>query len=113
MLIYQTYRLPLKKEVIKDYALEQPEEESNSSKEMSTHPSATTTEVEKLPVLCLTGRVEQKWDSKQIVDFVRRLGFLDTTGNKKASEMVKHFLHLNSVSLVACFSVHITVYNNL
>ena len=43
------------------------------------------------------GSVEQRWNSEQIADFVRKLGFLDT--KKEGGDMIRKFLHLNSVSL--------------
>ena len=41
--------------------------------------------------------IEQRWNSEQISDFVRKLGFLDT--EKEGGEIIKRFLHLNSVRL--------------
>ena len=43
------------------------------------------------------GSVEQRWSSEQIADFVRKLGFLDT--KQEGGDMIRKFLHLNSVSL--------------
>ena len=43
------------------------------------------------------GSVEQRWNSEQIADFVRKLGFLDT--KQEGGDMIRKFLHLNSVSL--------------
>ena len=40
--------------------------------------------------------IEQRWTSEQIADFVRKLGFLDV--KKEGGDLIKHFLHLNSVS---------------
>jgi len=36
------------------------------------------------------------WNSEQISDFVRKLGFLDT--EKEGGDKIKHFLHVNEVS---------------
>lgn len=43
------------------------------------------------------GRNLERWNSEQINDFVRKLGFLDT--EKAGGEKIKHFLHINEVSL--------------
>ena len=43
------------------------------------------------------GSVEQRWSGEQIADFVRKLGFLDT--KQEGGDMIRKFLHLNSVSL--------------
>lgn len=37
----------------------------------------------------------QRWNSEQIRDFVRKLGFLDT--EKEGGNKIKHFLHVNEV----------------
>ena len=37
----------------------------------------------------------QRWNSEQISDFVRKLGFLDT--EKEGGHDIKHFLHVNEV----------------
>ena len=37
----------------------------------------------------------QCWNSEQIGDFVRKLGFLDT--EKEGGDEIKHFLHVNEV----------------
>ena len=39
----------------------------------------------------------QRWNSEQISDFVRKLGFLDT--EKEAGNKIKDFLHVNEVCL--------------
>ena len=38
----------------------------------------------------------EHWNSEQINDFVRKLGFLDT--EKEGGDKIKHFLHVNEVS---------------
>lgn len=43
------------------------------------------------------GAIEQRWNSEQIADFVRKLGFLDS--QKEGGDNIRKFLHLNSVSL--------------
>ena len=37
----------------------------------------------------------QRWNSEQISDFVRKLGFLDT--EKEGGDKIKEFLHVNEV----------------
>ena len=46
-----------------------------------------------------TGMVseQEKWNSEQIGDFVRKLGFMDT--EKEGGKKIKHFRHLSTVSL--------------
>ena len=39
----------------------------------------------------------QCWNSEQINDFVRKLGFLDT--EKEGGDKIKHFLHINEVCM--------------
>ena len=39
----------------------------------------------------------QHWNSEQISDFVRNLGFLDTEKDKAGGDKIKHFLHVNEV----------------
>ena len=47
----------------------------------------------------------QRWNSEQINDFVRKLGFLDT--EKEGGDNIKHFLHVNEVCLCwVCDFVH-------
>ena len=41
----------------------------------------------------------QCWNSEQINDFVRKLGFLDT--EKEGGDKIKHFLHINEVCMHA------------
>ena len=41
----------------------------------------------------------ESWSQKQIHDFVRKLGFLDT--QKEGGAQTKHFLHINEVCLRA------------
>ena len=38
---------------------------------------------------------KQHWNSEQIGDFVRKLGFLDT--RKEGGDQIKHFLYINEV----------------
>ena len=42
----------------------------------------------------------QHWNSEQINDFVRKLGFLDT--EKEGGNKIKHFLHINEVCVCMC-----------
>ena len=42
----------------------------------------------------------QSWNSEQISDFVRKLGFLDKA--KEEGKQIKHFLHINEVTTL-CF----------
>ena len=39
----------------------------------------------------------EQWNSEQIRDFVRKLGFMDTRG--EGGEKIKHFRHISSVSI--------------
>lgn len=39
---------------------------------------------------------QEQWNSEQIGDFVRKLGFMDT--KKEGGEKIKHFRHISSVS---------------
>ena len=39
----------------------------------------------------------QRWNSEQINDFVRKLGFLDR--EKEGGDKIKHFLHVNEVCM--------------
>ena len=39
--------------------------------------------------------VKQRWNSEQISDFVRKLGFLDR--EEEGGDKIKHFLHINEV----------------
>ena len=41
---------------------------------------------------------KQHWNSEQIGDFVRKLGFLDT--RKEGGDKIKHFLHINEVCVL-------------
>ena len=41
---------------------------------------------------------KQSWNSEQISDFVRKLGFLDKA--KEEGKQIKHFLHINEVSFM-------------
>ena len=41
------------------------------------------------------GMNTQRWNSEQIGDFVRKLGFLDT--EKEGGDKIKNFLHINEV----------------
>ena len=45
----------------------------------------------------MVGRPKQEqWNSEQIRDFVRKLGFMDT--ERQVGEKIKHFKHISSVS---------------
>ncbi len=49
-----------------------------------------------------TGELERgvnnkQWNSEQIGDFVRKLGFMDT--EREGGEKIKHFRHISSVSI--------------
>lgn len=41
------------------------------------------------------GMNKQRWNSEQIGDFVRKLGFLDS--EQDGGDKIKHFLHVNEV----------------
>ena len=41
---------------------------------------------------------QKQWNSEQIGDFVRKLGFMDT--EKKGGEKIKHFRHISTVSVL-------------
>ena len=43
----------------------------------------------------------QHWNSEQISDFVRKLGFLDT--ENEGGDKVKHFLHINEVCMLGTY----------
>ena len=49
--------------------------------------------------------VEQKWNEKEIEDFVRKLGFLDAEGSD--GNQINHFLHLNQVRLCVYMHTHV------
>ena len=40
----------------------------------------------------------ERWNSEQIGDFVRKLGFVDKSNDKEGDASIKHFLNLNQVS---------------
>ena len=44
-----------------------------------------------------------KWNSEQIADFVRRLGFLDIAG--RVGDQRKHFQSLNKVTILQCHAL--------
>ena len=39
----------------------------------------------------------EQWNTEQIGDFVRKLGFLDKEKDKEGGDKIKHFLHINEV----------------
>ena len=39
----------------------------------------------------------ERWNTEQIGDFVRKLGFLDKEKDKGEGDKIKHFLHVNEV----------------
>lgn len=39
----------------------------------------------------------ERWNTEQIGDFVRKLGFLDKEKDKEGGDKIKHFLHVNEV----------------
>ena len=41
----------------------------------------------------------EQWNSEQIGDFVRKLGFMDT--RDEGGEKIKHFRHISSVSITS------------
>ena len=43
----------------------------------------------------------QHWNSEQISDFVRKLGFLDT--ENEGGDKIKHFLHINEVCMLETY----------
>ena len=40
----------------------------------------------------------ERWNTEQIGDFVRKLGFLDKEKDKEGGDKIKHFLHVNEVN---------------
>ncbi len=42
--------------------------------------------------------IKPQWNSEQIGDFVRKLGFMDT--EREGGEKIKHFRHISSVSMI-------------
>ena len=55
----------------------------------------------------VTNRTEN-WNREQINDFVRKLGFLDA--QREGGNQIKHFLHINEVSIKHVLYVHVHVY---
>ena len=51
----------------------------------------------------------QHWNSEQISDFVRKLGFLDT--EKEGGDKIKHFLHINEVCMLGTYFMYINFDN--
>ena len=49
----------------------------------------------------------QHWNSEQISDFVRKLGFLDT--EKEAGDKIKHFLRINEVCMLGTYFMYINL----
>ena len=54
----------------------------------------------------------EQWNSEQIGDFVRKLGFMDT--EREGGEKIKHFRHISSVSMILyhgdnCHYMHVYV----
>ena len=47
----------------------------------------------------ITGKLTnfERWNTEQIGDFVRKLGFLDKEKDKGEGDKIKHFLHVNEV----------------
>ena len=43
----------------------------------------------------------ERWNTEQIGDFVRKLGFLDKEKDKEGGDKIKHFLHVNEVMYFA------------
>ena len=41
----------------------------------------------------------ERWNTEQIGDFVRKLGFLDKEKDKGEGDKIKHFLHVNEVHI--------------
>lgn len=41
----------------------------------------------------------ERWNTEQIGDFVRKLGFLDKEKDKEGGDKIKHFLHVNEVHM--------------
>ena len=39
----------------------------------------------------------ERWNTEQIGDFVRKLGFLDKEKDKEGGDKIKHFLHVSEV----------------
>lgn len=50
------------------------------------------------PAMKLTNM--ERWNTEQIGDFVRKLGFLDKEKDKEGGDKIKHFLHVNEVMLL-------------
>ena len=46
--------------------------------------------------------IKERWESEQITDFVRKLGFMES---KKGEEQIQHFLHLNEVITLVLLTV--------
>ena len=47
------------------------------------------------------GPKQEQWNSEQIGDFVRKLGFMDT--EKEGGEKIKHFRHISAVSTIIVY----------
>jgi hypothetical protein len=44
----------------------------------------------------------ERWNTEQIGDFMRKLGFLDKEKDKGEGDKIKHFLHVNEVRVYKC-----------
>jgi hypothetical protein len=53
----------------------------------------------------------ERWNTEQIGDFVRKLGFLDKEKDKGEGDKIKHFLHVNEVHVYMYMCIH--SYHNL
>ncbi len=51
----------------------------------------------------------EQWNSEQIGDFVRKLGFMDT--EREAGEKIKHFRHISSVSAILYHEYYMYVFH--
>ena len=105
LLIYQTMQnvVPQRRGSTNGTPLEDSDEVPGGPKGMPTLPTVFSSPLispfkrDEGPFSNTMGSIKQRWNSEQIADFVRKLGFLDT--KKEGGDIIKKFLHLNSVSL--------------
>ena len=52
----------------------------------------------------------ERWNTEQIGDFVRKLGFLDKEKDKEGGDKIKHFLHINEVHVHVHVHMHLVIW---
>ena len=73
------------------------DQESRSSTDI---PQQSKTEPQAQFLLADKTSAIEKWNTEQVGDFVRKLGFFEKEKDREGGEKIKHFLHVNQVTII-------------